>query len=70
MPDYDFKPLHLPCGGVAEFDGDFSYRCWSCMAVVGSIGQSQHCKDEAKKYENWEAMGGKGWNYKKGCPEA
>jgi hypothetical protein len=40
------------------------------MAVVGSMGQPQHCKDEAKKYENWEAMGGKGWNYKKGCPEA
>jgi hypothetical protein len=36
------------------------------MAVVGSIGQPQHCKDEAKKYENWTALGGKSWNYEKG----
>ena len=63
------KSLKLPCGGIAEFDGDFSYRCWSCMAVVGSIGQPQSCKDLAKKYENWQALGGKGWDYDKGCPK-
>lgn len=58
--------MKLPCGGVAYLDPDsscYSYRCMECMAVVGSIGQPQHCKDAAKKYENWEAMGGKGWDY-------
>lgn len=53
--------IKLPCGGIAEFDGDFSYRCWHCMAVVGSIGQPQHCKDEMNKYELMKALGGKGW---------
>lgn len=57
-----------PCGGVALFDGDYSYRCMDCMAVIGSIGQPQECKDQAKKYYNWEALGGKGWNYEKGEP--
>jgi hypothetical protein len=33
------------------------------MAVVGSIGQPQHCKDEMQKYDNWQALGGKGWDY-------
>lgn len=63
------KPLHLPCGGTAYFDHDsgISYRCEHCGAVVGSIGQPQHCKDEAAKYENWEKIGGKKWNYEKGC---
>ncbi len=55
--------MKLPCGGTAEFDGDFSYRCWTCMAIVGSIGQPQHCKDEAKKWDNWKVLGGKGWDY-------
>lgn len=64
-------PLYLPCGGRAEFDegAGYGHRCWDCMAVVGSIGQPQHCKDEAKKYDNWKQMGGKGWDYKRGCPE-
>jgi hypothetical protein len=39
------------------------------MAVVGSIGQPQSCKDEVKKYENWELLGGKGWDYNKGKPK-
>jgi hypothetical protein len=55
--------MKLPCGGKALFDGDYSYRCMMCMAVVGSIGQPQHCKDIAQKYDNWEALGGKGWDY-------
>jgi hypothetical protein len=65
----NYKPLHLPCGGTAYFDHDsgISYRC-DCGAVVGSIGQSRSCKEEAAKYEQWEAIGGKGWNYEKGCP--
>lgn len=58
-------PMRLPCGGTAFFDegAGYGYRCWDCMAVVGSIGQPQHCKDEAKKYEVWERLGGKGWDY-------
>jgi hypothetical protein len=62
--------MHLPCGGVAYFDQDsgISYRCHSCFAVVGSIGQPAHCREEAKKYEVIETLGGKGWNYQTGEP--
>ena len=61
----DFKPMNLPCGGTAVFDegSGISYRCLDCLAVVGSTGQPQECKDAAKKYENWQKLGGKGWNY-------
>jgi hypothetical protein len=65
--DVDFKigPMHLPCGGTAYFDEDsgISYRCELCGAVVGSIGQPQACKDEMKKWDAWEKLGGKGWDY-------
>jgi hypothetical protein len=65
------KPVHLPCGSTAYFDHDsgISYRCESCFAVVGSVGQPRACKEEAQKYEAWEAIGGKGWDYDKGCPK-
>ena len=54
----------LPCGATAEFDGGHSYRCHTCGAVVGSIGQPQHCKDEANKYDVLKALGGKAyWDY-------
>jgi len=58
-------PMKLPCGGTAYFDQDsgIAYRCQDCMAVVGSIGQPQRCKDAAQKYENWAAMGGEPWDY-------
>jgi len=58
-------PMRLPCGGTAYWDeaSGISYRCQDCMAVVGSIGQPQRCKDAAKKYENWAAMGGEDWDY-------
>jgi len=58
-------PMKLPCGGTAYFDVEsgISYRCWDCMAVVGSIGQPQSCKDEMLKYENWAKLGGKDWDY-------
>ncbi len=64
-------PMYLPCGGTAYFDegAGYGYRCWTCMAVVGSIGQPQSCKDEEQKYTNWKSLGGKGWNYDKGCPK-
>ena len=56
--------IKLPCGSTAYFDesSGISYRC-ECGAVVGSIGQPQHCKDEAKKWEAWKALGGKEWDY-------
>lgn len=55
----------LPCGGIAHFDhsSGIGYRCEVCGAVVGSIGQPQSCKDAAKKFENWQKLGGKGWPY-------
>jgi hypothetical protein len=40
-----------------------SYRCTDCGAVVGSIGMPQECKDEAAKWDNWEKLGGKSWDY-------
>ena len=57
--------MKLPCGGTAYFDQEsgISYRCIDCFAVVGSIGMPQRCKDEAQKYDNWAALGGKGWDY-------
>jgi hypothetical protein len=63
------KPIHLPCGDTAYFDHDsgISYRCETCFAVVGSVGQPRSCTEEAQKYEAWEAIGGKGWDYDKGC---
>ena len=64
------KPIFLPCGGIAFFDieSGISYRCEVCCAVVGSIGQPQHCKDEAKKWDSWESLGGAGWDYSNGGP--
>ena len=65
------KPIHLPCGGTAQFDeaAGYGYRCEDCMAVVGSVGQSRRCKEEAEKYFNWEQIGGLGWDYTKGEPK-
>lgn len=64
-------PIHLPCGGTAYFDDSsgISYRCEDCGSVVGSIGQPQSCKEEAKKYEDWKTLGGVGWDYFEGQPE-
>ncbi len=58
-------PMRLPCGGTAYYDQEsgIAYRCWDCMAVVGSISQPQACKDAAEKYDNWQALGGRGWDY-------
>ena len=66
-----FDDIFLPCGSRAYFDdsGGISHRCEQCMAVVGSIGQPQRCKDEAKKYDVWEQLGGRGWDYATGEPK-
>jgi hypothetical protein len=66
------KPMYLPCGGVAYFDPDsgISYRCETCFAVVGSMGQPRSCKEEVKKYDAWKELGGQGWDYDKGEPYA
>lgn len=62
-----YGPMKLPCGGTAYFDHEsgISYRCDTCFAVIGSIGQPRECVEEAKKYENWQALGGKGWEYER-----
>jgi hypothetical protein len=46
-------PARLPqmsCGGTPEFDepSGYAYRCDTCFAVIGSIGQSDRCKEENK----------------------
>lgn len=61
-----YDPMRLPCGGTAYFDeggGGYGHRCEDCGAVVGSIGQPQHCKDEMTKWKNWAKLGGKDWDY-------
>jgi len=69
--DGSLTPLYQysPCGSRATFDHDsgMSYRCDTCFAVIGSIGQPRECVDEAQKFANWEKMGGTGWDYDKGC---
>jgi len=62
--------IFLPCGGVARFDGDFSYRCEHCFAVVGSVGQSDRCKEESDKWKTLKTLGGRGWDYERGTQEA
>lgn len=72
MAAMNFPPMYQPCGSIAYFDhgSGISYRCDTCFATIGSIGQPRECVDEAKKYKNWKEMGGKGWDYNKGCVEA
>lgn len=54
----------MACGGTPLFDeGSMcSYRCDTCFATIGSIGQSQTCKDINDDAENrkreWEMLGG------------
>lgn len=57
--------IKLPCGNRAFFDTDseMGYRCEACNAITGSIGQPRECYELEKKYENWEKLGGKGWDY-------
>ena len=68
MTAMSFPPMYQPCGSIAYFDhsSGIGHRCDTCGAVIGSIGQPRECKEEAKKYEAWEAIGGAGWDYRKG----
>jgi hypothetical protein len=64
------KPMHLPCGGVAYFDPDsgISYRCETCFAVAGSVGQPKSCREAAAKYDVLKQLGSNvKWDYNKGC---
>ena len=37
--------IQIPCG-EAHFDegSGYGYRCWNCMAVIGSIAMPKDCK--------------------------
>jgi hypothetical protein len=63
--------MYLPCGGKAQFDesSGISYRCDTCMTVVGSIGMPRECKDEMDLYDKvLPALGSRvKWDYEKGC---
>ena len=63
--------IKLPCGSTAYFDesSGICYRCETCFAVVGSIGQPEHCKEEARKWEVQKLLGGKGWDHFDGLEE-
>lgn len=60
-----FKPISLPCGGTAFLDHNsgIGYRCEDCGCMVGSIGQPKECVEERNKWDQWKALGGKGWDY-------
>jgi hypothetical protein len=62
--------MHLPCGGVAEFDhsSGISYRCEMCNAVVGSVGMPRSCHSEMSKYDVLKQLGSNvKWDYNNGC---
>lgn len=58
--------MALPCGGIAfyDYENEIGYRCAQCCTMVGSIDMPQSCKDAIKKWDNWQEMGGEGWNYR------
>lgn len=62
------KNIHLPCGSRARWDteSEMGYRCMDCFAMVGSVGQPQHCQEAAQMYANLKTLGGKGWDYEHG----
>jgi hypothetical protein len=67
-----FRTIFLPCGSTAHFDesSGIGYRCDSCFAVVGSVGEPDRCQEESQKWKNLKTLGGKGWDYEKGRQEA
>lgn len=44
----------MKCGGTPIFDQDtgYAYRCDTCYAILGSIGQSNYCKNLNKEEVN------------------
>ncbi len=65
-----YETMHLPCGGVAEFDhsSGISYRCEMCNAVVGSVGMPRFCQSEIAKYDVLKQLGSNvKWDYNNGC---
>lgn len=46
----------MPCGGLPVFDNGsgYGYRCEDCGAVIGSMGQSQRCKEINEGYQDKE----------------
>ena len=42
--------IDLKCGNKGYFDrsSGCAYRCDSCFAVIGSVGQPNECRDEQK----------------------
>jgi hypothetical protein len=62
------RRIYLPCNAVAEFDipSEIGYRCTSCFAMLGSMGQPRQCVKAAEKWKALEALGGQGWYYIKG----
>lgn len=60
--------MYLPCGGTASFDieSGISYRCETCWSVVGSIGMSDSCREEMKKWDAYKKAGMWEWNYETG----
>lgn len=63
--------IYGPCGGIATFDdgAGYGYRCEDCGAVIGSVGMPKRCQDAQQKYDNWKALGGKGWDWFTGAEE-
>lgn len=56
----------LPCGGVAYYDEPrygMNYFCAQCAAIVGSSSMPQACQDQEARWANWQALGGRGWDY-------
>jgi hypothetical protein len=48
------KLPQMSCGGIPEWDfpSECYYRCDTCGAVIGSIGQSMNCKAINKNDRN------------------
>jgi hypothetical protein len=65
------KFIISPCGNVARWDSesDMGYRCMTCFAMVGSIGQPRQCQEIAEMYKMMEILGGQGWDYENGKVE-
>jgi hypothetical protein len=55
------EPIHMPCGGTAYFDesSGISYRCDTCMAVLGSIGMPETCRQIYRDMELLDVIAGR-----------